>query len=44
VYFKRRVYVRALHDLGGLLFPDGLPPYPEWWTELGGSQKKGLGT
>jgi putative (di)nucleoside polyphosphate hydrolase len=33
VYFKRRVYVRALHDLGGLIFPDGLPPYPEWWSE-----------
>ena len=34
VYFKRRVYVRALHDLGGLMFPDGLPPYPEWWPEI----------
>jgi len=34
VYFKRRVYMRALHDLGGHLFPDGLPPYPEWWSEL----------
>ena len=34
VYFKRRVYVRALHDLGKLMFPDGLPPYPEWWPEL----------
>jgi len=33
VYFKRRVYVRALHDLGNLIFPDGLPPYPEWWPE-----------
>ena len=31
VYFKRRVYVRALHDLGRLIYPDGLPPYPEWW-------------
>jgi len=26
-YFKRRVYIRALHDLGGLMFPQGLPPY-----------------
>jgi putative (di)nucleoside polyphosphate hydrolase len=34
VYFKRRVYMRALHDLGGLIFPDGLPPYPDWWSEL----------
>src|ERR1700728_1126649 len=34
VYFKRRVYVRALHDLGKLMFPNGLPPYPEWWSEI----------
>jgi putative (di)nucleoside polyphosphate hydrolase len=34
VYFKRRVYVRALHELGALLFPDGLPPYPPWWPEI----------
>ncbi len=34
VYFKRRVYVRALHELGKLLFPDGLPPYPDWWPEI----------
>jgi len=34
VYFKRRVYVRALHDLGKLMFPDGLPAYPEWWSEI----------
>jgi len=34
VYFKRRVYVRALHDLGKLVFADGLPPYPDWWPEL----------
>src|SRR3981081_2565649 len=33
VYFKRRVYVRALHDLGKM-FPDGLPPSPEWWQEI----------
>lgn len=31
VYFKRRVYVRALHELGRLLYPEGLPPYPDWW-------------
>ena len=34
VYFKRRVYVRALHELGTLLFPGGLPPYPQWWPEI----------
>jgi putative (di)nucleoside polyphosphate hydrolase len=34
VYFKRRVYARALHDLGKLAFPDGPPPYPDWWPEL----------
>jgi len=34
VYFKRRVYLRALHDLAPLLFPDGLPPYPSWWSEV----------
>jgi putative (di)nucleoside polyphosphate hydrolase len=34
VYFKRRVYVRALQTLGTYMFPDGLPPYPEWWPEF----------
>jgi hypothetical protein len=34
VYFKRRVYARALHDLGKLIFPEGLPPYPDWWTQI----------
>jgi len=34
VYFKRRVYMRALHDLGGLICADGLPPYPEWWSQV----------
>jgi len=33
-YFKRRVYVRALHDLGKLIYADGLPPYPDWWPEI----------
>jgi len=46
VYFKRRVYVRALHELGKLLFPDGLPPYPDWWAGAekgpkGASQSRG---
>jgi putative (di)nucleoside polyphosphate hydrolase len=32
VYFKRRVYVRALTELGPLAFPgDGPPPPPTWW-------------
>jgi putative (di)nucleoside polyphosphate hydrolase len=33
IYFKRRVYARALHELGALAFPQGLPPYPEGWPE-----------
>ena len=32
VYFKRSVYVRALHELGPLAFPDcGPPSPPSWW-------------
>ena len=31
IYFKRRVYARALHELGPSLFPDGIPPRPRWW-------------
>lgn len=31
IFFKRRVYSRALHELGALAFPEGLPPYPDWW-------------
>jgi putative (di)nucleoside polyphosphate hydrolase len=33
IYFKRGVYSRALHELGQLAFPDGLPPYPAWWRK-----------
>ncbi len=33
VYFKRAVYTRALHELGPLVFRDGLPPYPPWWRQ-----------
>ena len=29
--FKRPVYLKALHELGSSAFPDGLPPYPQWW-------------
>ena len=31
IYFKRRVYARALHELGPALYPGGLPPRPRWW-------------
>ena len=31
IYFKRAVYTRALHELGTIAFPAGLPPYPSWW-------------
>lgn len=33
IYFKRRVYARALHELGPHLFPQGLPPQPRWWPK-----------
>ena len=33
IYFKRRVYVRALHELGLSVHPDGLPPHPRWWPK-----------
>ena len=31
IYFKRRVYARALHELGETVYPGGLPPQPRWW-------------
>jgi putative (di)nucleoside polyphosphate hydrolase len=36
IYFKRPVYVKALHELGLLARPQGLPPYPAWWSRPGG--------
>lgn len=33
IYFKRRVYARALHELGPCVFPDGLPRQPGWWPK-----------
>ena len=33
IYFKRRVYARALHELGPVVFPDGLPHRPRWWPK-----------
>jgi putative (di)nucleoside polyphosphate hydrolase len=32
IYFKRRVYARALQELGRHAFADGPPPHPDWWT------------
>ncbi len=40
IYFKRRVYSRALHELGMHAFPEGLPAYPEWWAERMGSGRR----
>ena len=31
IYFKRRVYARALQELGESAYPGGLPPQPRWW-------------
>lgn len=31
IYFKRRVYARALHELGHHVYPEGLPRRPRWW-------------
>ena len=31
IYFKRRVYARALHELGPYVHPEGLPSRPRWW-------------
>lgn len=33
IYFKRRVYARALHELGSSVYPPGLPPRPRWWPK-----------
>ena len=32
IYFKRRVYARALQELAPLLFADQIPPRPVWWS------------
>jgi len=34
IYFKRRVYARALTELAELAFPAGPPPLPVWWDRL----------
>jgi len=33
IYFKRRVYARALYELGPAVFPQGLPQRPRWWPK-----------
>ena len=33
IYFKRRVYARALDELGEQAFPEGPPPRPDWWSD-----------
>ncbi|MDJ0909199.1 MAG: RNA pyrophosphohydrolase [Woeseiaceae bacterium] len=33
IYFKRRVYARALHELGNTAYPDDIPPRPRWWPK-----------
>ena len=33
IYFKRRVYSMALHELGPHVYPQGLPPRPRWWPK-----------
>jgi putative (di)nucleoside polyphosphate hydrolase len=33
IYFKRRVYARALEELARTAFQDGPPPRPDWWSE-----------
>lgn len=39
IYFKRPVYVRALQELGEILQPGALPPYPAWWSRGGGGAR-----
>lgn len=33
IYFKRKVYARALDELGRQAFPEGPPPRPDWWSD-----------
>jgi putative (di)nucleoside polyphosphate hydrolase len=34
IYFKRKVYQRALTELAPLAFPTGQPALPHWWDEV----------
>lgn len=40
IAFKRKVYVKALHELGAIAFPAGLPPYPAWWPDVAPAARK----
>jgi putative (di)nucleoside polyphosphate hydrolase len=42
IHFKREVYRRALHELGRSAWPEGLPPYPAWWSAASGDDSGGL--
>ena len=39
IFFKRPVYVKALHELAPLARPQGLPPYPAWWSRTTHAQR-----
>lgn len=41
IHFKRPVYVRALTELAGFAFPEGLPEYPDWWDAVTGPPPAG---
>ncbi|MCX7057468.1 MAG: RNA pyrophosphohydrolase [Pseudomonadota bacterium] len=42
VFFKREVYLAALHELGPIAFPTGLPAYPAWWEAALADDSEGL--
>jgi putative (di)nucleoside polyphosphate hydrolase len=33
IYFKRRVYASALHELGRTAYPGAMPAPPRWWPK-----------
>ena len=33
IYFKRRVYAQALHELGRTSYPHKMPSRPRWWPK-----------
>jgi putative (di)nucleoside polyphosphate hydrolase len=45
IYFKRKVYARALTELAPLAFPPGAgPPLPEWWDRLAPTAPRAAGS
>lgn len=40
IYFKRKVYRRALTELAPLAFPAGQPALPPWWDEVLGERSQ----